>query len=681
MEEVADDEACLAALPPELFVAIAKSSTVKSLGRLASSCHQFQAALAVAEEAWAEAWRAATNAAVPPNVAARTALKSITTLNDLHWKPLPAQPEGPDAGHINPGHYAHTGMVIGTTEAPRWREDAFVAVCNGGKRLVLFGGRDADHSIYFNDTWTCDLTTGEWLRVNPANIPSRRCFNSDAGGGRVIRSGEEEWALIFGGLCEPGHRDNQTWLLGPLDEAPSEWAWMPVMPQDFGRGPCARFHHTLTVVPRRAETGPTSYDFVVMIGGHDRTISPIFDLHMFSLRDASFRWLDRPGSSDDESRRVEAQADWYLQERELEPCARGFHSAVHYYSPMMEADCIIVCCGMGPTELTVDGVDDFDQHGPYFALGDAWLFNLNDSEWSMLPGLPDPSLYRSRAALTVARDRLFLAGGCRNAIDLGGGYYNEGPDEDSISPGTAFFDLWVLDMIPGGYEGYDRWVWGSKWVQVHLPTERPTTHINANAHVLHGGAVLLILGGHRSGVSYDNFGDVRGADAWALHEGEAISLNGALHSEHATTRRCTAGQPFYHGPDDAGRGWVADRGAHVLLHGMANAKELNGAIGRFLEGNKDSDPDSRVGVRVGPPHNRDVHARRKNLAPSIPGIERPLIVQPCVDDGGGAIWALTSARGHAMLKSPEGRIRNGIAVSKLVVMPEVEVVDEAVGVE
>ena len=118
------------------------------------------------------AWRAATNAAVPPNVAARTALKSITTLEDLHWKPLPAQPDGPDVGRINPGHYAHTGMVIGTTEAPRWREDAFVAVCNGGKRLVLFGGRDADHSIYFNDTWTCDLTTGEWLRVNPANIPS-----------------------------------------------------------------------------------------------------------------------------------------------------------------------------------------------------------------------------------------------------------------------------------------------------------------------------------------------------------------------------------------------------------------------------------------------------------------------------------------------------------------------------
>ena len=299
-------------------------------------------------------------------------------------------------------------MVIGTTEAPRWREDAFVAVCNGGKRLVLFGGRDADHSIYFNDTWTCDLTTGEWLRVNPANIPSRRCFNSDAGGGRVIRSGEEEWALIFGGLCEPGHRDNQTWLLGPLDEAPSEWAWMPVMPQDFGRGPCARFHHTLTVVPRRAETGPTSYDFVVMIGGHDRTISPIFDLHMFSLRDASFRWLDLPGSSDDESRRVEAQADWYLQERSPQPSARGFHSAVHYYSPMMEADCIIVCCGVG--EL-VDALRV--SHGPYCALGDAWLFNLNDSEWSMLPGLPDQPLYRSRAALTVARDRLFLTGGCR----------------------------------------------------------------------------------------------------------------------------------------------------------------------------------------------------------------------------------------------------------------------------
>ena len=672
MEEVADNEACLAALPPELFVAIAKASTVKSLGRLASSCHQFQAALAVAEEAWAEAWRAATNAAVPPNVAARTALKSITTLEDLHWKPLPAQPDGPDVGRINPGHYAHTGMVIGTTEAPRWREDAFVAVCNGGKRLVLFGGRDADHSIYFNDTWTCDLTTGEWLRVNPANIPSRRCFNSDAGGGRVIRSGEEEWALIFGGLCEPGHRDNQTWLLGPLDEAPSEWAWMPVMPQDFGRGPCARFHHTLTVVPRRAETGPTSYDFVVMIGGHDRTISPIFDLHMFSLRDASFRWLDRPGSSDDESRRVEAQADWYLQERSPQPSARGFHSAVHYYSPMMEADCIIVCCGVG--EL-VDAL--MRSHGPYCALGDAWLFNLNDSEWSMLPGLPDQPLYRSRAALTVARDRLFLTGGCR--ADMNGG----------LMIGTPFDDLWVLDMIPGGYAqrpdiARSRWVWDSHWVQVHMPTKIPERlhPVNANAHALHGGAVLLILGGcHPVPSSPDNFGDLSGADAWALHEGEAISLNGALHSGHPTTRRCTAGQPFYHGPDDAGRGWVADRGARVLVHGLASAPQLNGAIGRFLEGNKDSDPDSRVGVRLGPPHNRDIHARRKNLAPSIPGIERPLIVQPCVDDGGGAIWALTSARGHAMLKSPEGRIRNGIAVSQLVVMPEVEVVDEAVGVE
>ena len=146
------------------------------------------------------------------------------------------------------------GGINGNNVAPRWREHACVLICNAGRRLVMFGGRDAKSATYFADTWMADLQTGQWRRVAEGGPhPCARCFNSDAGGARVMRSGDEEWAVLFGGLCQPGYRDAQTWMLGPLEDEPEAWSWFRVA-QDVvvGHCPCARFHHSMTLVPRTA---------------------------------------------------------------------------------------------------------------------------------------------------------------------------------------------------------------------------------------------------------------------------------------------------------------------------------------------------------------------------------------------------------------------------------------------
>ena len=68
-----------------------------------------------------------------------------------------------------------------------------------------------------------------------------------------------------------------------------------------------------------------------MIGGHDRTISPLLDTHVFTLRDESFL-------RDESSARNAAVATWHAVDPDgtgfeaaasPEPRPRGFHCAVH----------------------------------------------------------------------------------------------------------------------------------------------------------------------------------------------------------------------------------------------------------------------------------------------------------------------------------------------------------------
>jgi len=389
-----------------------------------------------------------------------------------------------------------------------------------------------------------------------ARCPSPRCFNSDSGGGRVLRSGDEEWAVLHGGLCAPGYRDSQTWLLGPLSHPPKEWSWLPASPPDHveGDAPVARFHHTLTLLPRREAAGD---DSLALLGGHDRTISPLLDLRLFSLRHAS---LPRKASG---VAAASVSVGWSSSTHVLGPAPspRAFHSAAHYHHPAAGRGLLLACCGLGPA---AGGEEVFA------ALDDTWAFDLNSGRWLELAARLPHGFARSRAALAVSRDRLLLAGGCRARPAALATYL-------PLTPGPAFDDVWLLDLRRGLIQSElgIRPAAVSAWERCVLPHERAhrTPHANATAGTLHGGAVVLVLGGHDTFLSpladeaVDSFGDLADEQAWALHETEAILVGGR--PERTEARLCTRGAPHSCGEGGASpsrRQLVG--GARMLVQGL-----------------------------------------------------------------------------------------------------------------
>ena len=57
-----------------------------------------------------------------------------------------------------------------------------------------------------------------------------------------------------------------------------------------------------------------------------------------------------------------------------------------------------------------------------------------------------------------------------------------------------------------------------------MPTDRvhKAPHVNAMAHALHGGAAVLLLGGHYPG-KVDSFGDTQFGETWALHASAGVA--------------------------------------------------------------------------------------------------------------------------------------------------------------
>ena len=605
-------------LPPEVFALIALKLDVPSLGRLACVSAALRGSLDDQHEAWDAQWAKETSRALlPSNVMAHDALRSLATLADVQWERMSSPP---------------------TETGPSWRDYACLLHHDG--KVILFAGRShtaASEVQYFNDAWAFDTKEMTWYQVavNSKRQPRPRCFNSDGGGGGcVIRGHGKHWAVFFGGKRVEGYRDSETWLLGPLDEPREQWSWVAVKSDlDFGLEPQARFHHTLTVVPRTEAEGEDGFDFVFMIGGHNRTISPILDTHAFSLRDASFEWLSdvlRHPIDDCDDQRVTASASWVAQPREPEPSPRGFHCATFWRPREGDPGFIVVACGLG---ISADIVDDDDDtvDDDYCALGDAHLFSCADSQWTPLEAkLPEP---RSRAAASIVRDHLVICGGCRASAN----------PRYPLAPGAPYNDVWLLKLsVPQGAQ---------VWERCSLPSDRvPTTvpRTQAVAHSVFGGSALLLLGGcdpTRRPEATDNFGDTHTAQAWALHESVALSFVGRTSSTARGFNRpcaaslCTAGMPLTY----AGRRlfskesqmWNGKPSARMLVHGLSNAQELNGAVGTLVDPSAhDESADARVGVKLGPPHNKAVKVRRRNLWPSEAAFRQPLFALPdaWVDD-------------------------------------------------
>lgn len=351
---------------------------------------------------------------------------------------------------------------------------------------------------------------------------------------------------------------------------------------DGPSSPQARFHHTLTVIPRHQATGEgpladLSHDFLVMVGGHNRHIEPILGLHVFTLRDASFAWPDHESLSD---RRVGATATWCAQPRQPEPPGRGFHSAAAWRAPWT-TDFVVVSCGVGAAD---------DSHGRA-ALADTWLFDASTSTWiELLAQLP---IARSRAASAIVRGQLVLCGGCRQPTR-----------GNCLAPGTMLNDVWLLDLLSAvEYDAlqYSTTARQHPWTRCVMPTdtaERPC-HVGASATALHGGKVLIIMGGYSSHPSsVDEFGDSRSDAAWALQETQAVSfglhdsavaIDGGvrrlgIHTTSLGTRvaasclvsRGAASYPGVVNADemDTLSNWVAAEGTRVLVHAACRPSRI-----------------------------------------------------------------------------------------------------------
>ena len=277
--QAGDTTASLGALPPDILVALARRLGLASIGRLASSCRALSTALA-ADEVWADKVVALGGQDKGPQrqgpaSSPRRAARELLTLESARWSAV--QDGGP------PG------------PSPAAREHFVAASCASGQTLVIFGGRSRLRrpSKSFNDAWALDVASGEWHAVPDSTSsprPAPRFFNAETGGQVIKDGGQQEWLCVVGGKRMQGYRDNETWLLGPLGRASTaaSWVWREVQadgrPQSRVR-PKARFHHTLTTVDMSARppSDPCHGTHLVILGGHDYTISPLASMWILSL--------------------------------------------------------------------------------------------------------------------------------------------------------------------------------------------------------------------------------------------------------------------------------------------------------------------------------------------------------------------------------------------------------------
>eukprot|EP00434_Breviolum_minutum_P015234 symbB.v1.2.013428.t1/scaffold946.1/size149779/7 len=335
--------------------------------------------------------------------------------------------------------------------------------------LVIFGGNDLTRGHMLSDTWVMDVKSQEWRVAATAGVrPPARTFNADGGGGGILRDAktEREWMVIYGGLRGEGFRDNETWLLGPMDLDPADWRWQEI---EEGGGaqsrlrPTPRFHHSQTVL------GTST---LAVLGGHDFMIRPILAAGLLKLHE-----VDPEGD----------EIEWELLSDPRDgPAARAYHSAVHWRN-----GALVIFGG-----VTRPGVAS-----SRFGLqvhGDTWILDTETPwrpTWQRLPvdftGTLDGG--RCHATASVLAERfLAIAGGCERVEGVQG-------DDGWIMAGLQVRpDLWILDL-----ENPQSW-------QKLLDFDRPAWW-DSTSMVVHE-RTMLIFGGHDSS-QVNEFNDPMGGYA------------------------------------------------------------------------------------------------------------------------------------------------------------------------
>lgn len=428
----------LSHLGDELFCNLCHELEVSSLGSLACSSRHFRAQLCNED-----AWRQALCAFGAANV---QQLRGMLTLSAPRWRSL------------------HGG-----DKQPRARDHHIAFGASAG--LIIFGGNDFTRGHMMSDAWLLDVKTHQWhlVATEGCKRPSPRTFNADGGGGGILRDqkSQREWMVIYGGLRGEGYRDNETWLLGPLESDCALWRWQEIEegggPQSRLR-PTPRFHHTQTGL------GDST---LAVLGGHDFMIRPILAAGLLKLHEV------KPEGED--------EIEWeLLSDSQDGPVPRAYHSAVHWRKTGA-----LVLFGGVTRPGTARSQFGLQVHR------DTWILDADTwrPTWSRLPaefiGTLDGG--RCHATASILKDRfLAIAGGCERVAGLQG-------DDGWIMAGLQVRpDFWMLDL-----ENPQSW-------QKLLDFDRPGWW-DSSSVVIHE-RTMLIFGGHDSS-QVNEFNDPMGGYA------------------------------------------------------------------------------------------------------------------------------------------------------------------------
>ena len=632
------DEDLLSGLTPDLLLLIVHHLDVCHRARLGKTCRTISAIMATSEY-WMDAWCRLPNA--PKQSDPRAALKSIRTLDSVHWSPMPVK-----------------------TTVP-WRQH-FAAV-SSGKHLIVYGGVcKAEQGFAKLTAWAYDLTDDVWRQAAPeGQQPLPRRFNADAGGGRILRHGCEHWCAFFGGCLEGGPRVNETWLLGPLSLPPDRWRWLEA--HDDGemqspQRPTTRFHHQLTVL----STDAGADDVLVVSGGRNYAQVPMWDLCTLSLGDATFAYADAdagagaralPGSahSADEvpasalspaDAPMAVDVEWHRHRRRVDerPTARAHHCTATWARTNGELPLLIVHGGC--SNVTFDEVE---------LLSDTWVMEPMTGDWKLLD-VDNARLFagRTEGTCTVGYGAAMSAVGDQLVLMAGYGFGEANPTTANALP------VWTLNLRTP-----------TAWLSVES-LGRPRCWHPTLLPVL-GGEALIVFGGARPTDvdDMDNFGDpLRGF--LALHETSVLRVcppsdEAPPSPSHTIAKVAAATRGGAHLQAAVGTtSWFVEADeSRFLVHGLRNEQHaaLNGCIGNAVTDGPAVMTTDRVGMRVS---GRDVSVKRANLVPSS-GPNTHVILP--VDGNGVQAVAIHCSTLHGRLHSFEPGWDGHLQVSKLSLLP------------
>lgn len=502
----------------------AELSAVIDIGNFACVCRSF-AHVVQSGHVWRAALMRAGGSPPAGGGCPRRSLRQLTMLDSPWW-------DCDSDGHFAPG-------------GPCARTQMAAFACLGGQVLVVFGGAalHGNEPRFRSDCWALDLSTEthpsgsmpalrrQWYRVAEHEVgPSPRIVSAESAAGAVLRDARgAEFIVLHGGLLSEGHRDNETWLLGPIGPAheASRWRWSKL--SERRRCPPARFHHCLTVMGserrgrrRQPALGGTA---LCISGGHDHMLRPLLGVHVLSLRAvdlcASAAFRDDAPQPDcggtggmapaRRARELPLNVQWQRDDSlsqlrsaraASKPAARAHHAAAAWGR-------YLVLCG--------------GQLGLGACLSDTWLLDTVLGGWAQLPAHL-PSGGRARAAATVSGDILLLCGG-------------ESPHPTLHGVSEHLADLWALNL------GAPVHGW-SRLSDQHTPSvPRPLgprgLYVSASLAALHAGRTLLLFGGRSHRGSGPHLGEpLDSSNGPALTWAARLAVDGSGAARIVRSARC-----------------------------------------------------------------------------------------------------------------------------------------------